>query len=413
MKFKGWGTSLAWWANINYPDNIKHDIIELLFAKSGLSLNIARYNLGGGINPLDTETSLGIEKLMPCIKAGPNEKFNLENDKLQLSILHEAVKRGVNYVEIFSNSPPWWMTNSGKTNGADSISTNNLRTDKIKDYAEFLVDSYNLLSEKYPITSLEPFNEPSNPFWTSSNGQEGCYFDFNIRNKVIRHIKQINSNITLTAADSFSVGFALPWYIFSEKHLVDQINIHGYGLNWKGYSLHLDNLNALRKFFRSITSKPIWMSEFGMGGPDNIENALKLAKQIYRDLETLKPEAWVYWQVIENSSSEGWGLIHIPFNNPNEIIIRKQYWIMMHFTKTLTEGDYYNFINSNIIEIKNDINKKLSYIILGKTDLSKYQQLHLQTIKITDKDNNYKTLVKLPNENQESSIISFSVKIQN
>ena len=85
--------------------------------------------------------------------------------------------------------------------------------------------------------------------------------------------------------------------------------------------------------------------------------------------------------------------------------------LMMTYSITTVINTMENLERHN--EIKNDINKKLSYIILGKTDLSKYQQLHLQTIKITDRDNNYKTLVKLPNENQESSIISFFVKIQN
>lgn len=405
MKFKGWGTSLAWWANVNYPENIKTQITELLFSDSGLSLNIVRYNLGA-TDPNNKDIILKSPRMLPCIKNGLNEKFNLENDKLQLSILDRAVKNGVNYIEIFANSPPWWLTKNGETSGADTMATNNLKHNKIDEYTDFLIESYYILKEKYPITSLEPFNEPSNPFWTSGNGQEGCYFDYNTRNHIIRNIKQKDSNIKLSSADSFSIGFALPWYIFSEKHLVDQINIHGYGLIWKGWNFYLDNLNILRYFFRSITSKPIWISEFGMGGPDNIHNAIKLAKQIYRDLYTLKPEAWIYWQVIEDLIPNGWGLIQIPFNNPINIKILKQYWIMMHFTKTLREGDTYHFVNNNIIEIQNHKNK-LAYIILGKTNLTHYQHLNIKEIRITDNDNNYTSLQNLPYEISEECIISF------
>ena len=32
MIFKGWGTSLAWWANIKYPNDTKNRLSELLFS---------------------------------------------------------------------------------------------------------------------------------------------------------------------------------------------------------------------------------------------------------------------------------------------------------------------------------------------------------------------------------------------
>lgn len=412
MKFKGWGTSLAWWANINYSNDVRNKVSELIFGETGLSLNIVRYNLGGGTNPIDPEKTMRMGGLMPCLKEGPYEEFNLENDKYQLSILDEAVKLGVNHIEIFANSPPWWMTKSGKTSGADTISTNNLKDDKIEEYADFLIDSYNILKKRYPISSLAPFNEPSNPFWTSNGSQEGCYFDFSTRNKVIKAIKKKDSNIKLSAADSFSVGFALTWHIFSERDLIDQINIHGYGFGWKGYTLYLDNLTILRKIFRGMTSRPIWMSEFGMGGPNTIDNSLKLARQIYRDLDTLSPEAWIYWQVIEYTGEEGWGLVHMSFSNPDEIIILKQYWVMMHFTKTLREGDTYNFINKDILEIKNG-NGKLAYIIVGQNDLANYKKLNVQDIRITDKYRNYKKLEKIPSTMKENSIITFFVTNSN
>jgi len=415
MLFKGWGTSLAWWANIKYPNETKNRLSELLFSEEGLSLNIVRYNLGGGTDPLNPELTMRTGGLMPCIKEGPNESINLDNDKLQLSILDDAVRMGVNHIELFVNSPPWWMTRSGKTSGSNKSGTNNLRDDQIDEYANFLVESYNTLKKKYPVTSLSPFNEPSNPFWLSGGSQEGCFFSYSMINTVIKAIKtrEKEIHIKLSAADSFSTGFALAWWLSSDKDLiedlVDKINIHGYKVSWKGYSLYLDDLNIFRKFFKDTINKrnkQIWMSEFGMGGPDTIENAFNLALHIYRDLYTLNPEAWVYWQVVENATPNGWGLLHVDFDNPKEVVILKQYWIMMHFTKTLKENDTYKFLNKNVIQVKNT-KGKCAFIIIGKYDLTMYTKLHVQQIRITDKNRNYQQLDEMPTTLNEYSIITF------
>ncbi|MDZ7548860.1 glycoside hydrolase, partial [Clostridium perfringens] len=49
---EGWGTSLAWWANVlgNWKDQSKIDeVTKKLFSQSeGLGLNAVRYNIGAG-----------------------------------------------------------------------------------------------------------------------------------------------------------------------------------------------------------------------------------------------------------------------------------------------------------------------------------------------------------------------------
>lgn len=410
MLFKGWGTSLAWWANIEYPTNTKKELSKLLFSEHGLGLNIVRYNLGGG-NHVLKDTTMRPGGAIPCIKNGPNEEINIDNDKLQISILDDAVKLGVNYVEIFANSPPWWMTKNNKTSGADKFATSNLHDGKISDYVHFLIDSYNTLKKYYPVKSLAPFNEPSNPLWMSSGSQEGCFFNYKMTNTIIQTIKEKDPDVYVSFPDSFSLGFIWPLYLYSynNRHLVDKINIHSYKLSFKGYSLYLDDLNFSRLLFKKVlknTNKKLWVSEFGMGGPDTIENAFKLALHIFRDLQTLHPEAWIYWQVVENTQPNGWGLLHVDFNNPKEVTILKQYWIMMHFTKTLKENDTYKFLNKNVLQIKNT-NGKCAYIIIGKYDLSYFTNFHLQNIRITDKNHEYHLLNDLPSTLNENSIITF------
>ena len=195
-KFGGWGISLCWWANIKYPTSIVDNLIELLFSKSGLGLTVVRYNLGGGSNPnLKQNFRLGAN--MPCIMNESGD-YNLENDCLQLDILEKSVKAGVDKVEIFCNSPPYFMTKSGYTNGSHKSWDCNLKTEFINRFVDFLSTSYKILEQKFPIVSINPFNEPSNPFWTTSINQEGCYYDYSTRKKIINGLKNKNSDIKIS-----------------------------------------------------------------------------------------------------------------------------------------------------------------------------------------------------------------------
>ena len=214
----------------------------------------------------------------------------------------------------------------------------------------------------------------------------------------------------MIACDSFSVGFEVIWNFFAEKSFIDRINIHGYGLSWRDYRLYLDDLDILRHFFRKSISKPLWISEYGMGGPDNITTAFALAKHIFRDLYTLKPEAWIYWQVVEDSFPNGWGLIQVPFGNPTEIKILKQYWVMMHFTKTLRQGDCYTFISRNVLEIKNVNDYKLAYIILGQKHVKQYINDQVFNIRVTNDRNNYELFKSIPNDLSDECVVSFFVE---
>ena len=384
-----WGTSLCWWANIIYPEHIKEQITELLFGSTGLELDIVRYNLGGGSNhEIKQNFRLGAE--MPCIK-NKDGTFDLLNDKLQLSMLDASIAKGVKEVEIFSNSPPWWMTKSGVTNG--KYLDCNLKDDNIEDFTSFLSDSYNLLRSKYPIVSIDPFNEPSNPFWSPNVNQEGSFFGYYKRWKIIKSLKNKNKDIFLSGVDEFSIGFALFWYIFSPRNLIDRINLHGYRLSYKDYIFYFDDFNIWKRILRWLTKKPIWMSEYGMGYNDTIPDSLPLGRKIFNDLKLLSPEGWIYWQAVEDMNGSNWGLLQINFSDPTEIKIQKQYYIFKHFTKNIKRGDELQFINNNIIKIigKN----RIVYLILNDTkdnvDPIEIKE-KIAYINHSDKDNDYITI---------------------
>jgi hypothetical protein len=340
--WQGWGTSLCWWANIDYPIVIKEQLIELLFGDLGL--NIARYNLGGGYNK-NLKQNMRQGSLTGCLI---NEKgvFDTDFDKLQIDILRRAVSKNNSLkIEVFSNSPPYYMTKSGYTNGSNISFDCNLRPECTNNFVDFLLNCYTNLKEEFQgIISLSPFNEPSNPFWTTQVNQEGCYFDFGTRTKILQKLNKKSNQknyVLLAGAEEFSSGFGLFWQMFNWNKYIDRINIHGYHLKWNDFTFYFDDYDFIRRIFRFFTSKDIWMSEFGWGYPDNVKDTLPLARQIFRDLDTFKPSAWIYWQAVENTIGN-WGLIQIDFNNPNKILIKKQFYIFKHFTQFLKENDTYS-----------------------------------------------------------------------
>ena len=64
--FEGWGTALAWFANVTgkLPPAQREQLADLLYGPDGLKFNIARYNIGGGNAP-ETETYLRLGADIP------------------------------------------------------------------------------------------------------------------------------------------------------------------------------------------------------------------------------------------------------------------------------------------------------------------------------------------------------------
>ena len=120
--FEGWGTSLCWWANHvgGWAEAKRNALVDnLVDATNGLGYNVFRYNIGGGENP--THTHMGQFKNIPGFEPSSGT-WDWTADANQRAILQRIVTSGGAGVilEAFSNSPPYWMTNSGCASGATS-----------------------------------------------------------------------------------------------------------------------------------------------------------------------------------------------------------------------------------------------------------------------------------------------------
>ncbi|WP_141307668.1 glycoside hydrolase [Streptomyces spinoverrucosus] len=351
-RFEGWGTSLVWFANAtgDYPPAIREKLYRLLFSDDGLNLNIARYNIGGGNAP-DVKDYLrpgGAVEGWWKAPAGTTREdvdwwdaddpadWNKNADATQRWWV-DRIKKDITHWETFSNSPPWFMTVSGYVSGGFDSSKDQLKTESVDDFAEYLVGATERLEKAHGIKvdTLDPFNEPNTPYWGTRLGedgepvggrQEGAHMGPELQQQVLRALapalEKSRTGADISAMDETNPGtFATNWNSYPQevRDLVGQMNVHTYGTGQR---------TTVRDLAKAA-DKPLWMSEVEGDWGDgqsftDMRPGLGLAQRIVDDLRELEPRAWVFWQPVEDydnmkpggESAKGgnWGEIQIPFS---------------------------------------------------------------------------------------------------
>lgn len=199
--WEGWGTSLCWWGAA-FGD--RDDLADLFFTLNttttlegktlpGLGLNIARYNAGGSsYAPDSTGEEMVVSKNMIASRQifgfwqdwdsqdPASTSWNWTADALQISMLQKAQARGASHLELFSNSPMWWMCDNHNPSGNDDGRKDNLETWNQQQHAVYLASvAAQFMAEPIGVTftSVEAFNEPISDWWSSTGTQEGCHFE--------------------------------------------------------------------------------------------------------------------------------------------------------------------------------------------------------------------------------------------
>ena len=365
--FEGWGTSLCWWANrIGYSEPLSEKAAELFFSPEGLGLNIMRYNIGGGDDPTHDHirrTDSAVPGWAVYDKESSTFSYDYGADARQLNVLQKAVKAAGDeaIVEVFSNSPPYFMTESGCSSGAERAGNNNLKSECVGEFADYLAEVTRYINDELeiPVQSLSPMNEPDTNYWhAGSEKQEGCHFDqgdwqSRMIVEIARALKEKGlTDVIVAASDETSTAKTMmAWTKYTEeaKAALGRVDTHTYdasgavslGLMAKDEGFHL------------------WMSEVdgdGMAGSDAEEMAAGLwfVQKIISDLDALDPSAWVMWQAIDSHiSKEGmngnrdtgmvntkkgfWGLA-VADHDREEIILTQKYYCMGQLTRFILPG---------------------------------------------------------------------------
>ncbi|MBQ7116909.1 MAG: hypothetical protein IJN88_01715 [Clostridia bacterium] len=315
--FKGWGTSLCWWANrVGGSKKLTRDAAELFFDKEkGLGLNIMRYNIGGGDDPTHTHIQR-TDSMMPGFLEKNTEtgelSWNYEADKRQLDVLEACYRASGEdaYVEAFSNSPPYFMTVSGCSSGHRNPNCNNLRRDSVEAFAEYLahVTDYIQREKGIKVHSLAPMNEPYSNYWyKDSPKQEGCHVSPGKRQSellvaVKRAMRKYALGSTdLTASDETNSSRAAKSFAALSADalsVIDRISTHTY----ERAKPKIGDL-CRRTDIDLWMTETDWSSESGENAGE-MAPALWLAEKIIEDMYILKPSAWVIWQIVASYISQ-------------------------------------------------------------------------------------------------------------
>ena len=367
--FEGWGTALAWFAHVTggWPEAERTRLADLFYGPQGLGWTIARYNIGGG-NAADTPPYMQVGRAVPGFWRQPAGVTGKDwwraddpamwdwgqdaNQRWWLDAITARVKQPI--FEAFSNSPPWFMTVSGRVSGAEKGTDDNLRPGQEAAFATYLVRVTNELQRRHHLTfrTLSPVNEPNTNYWFAANTQEGAHWS------PARQAQMIDATATALKAKRLSTVIAAPdetashlfvqdWAAYppATRAAIGQLNVHSYG------TVHQ---TAVRDIARASGIK-MWMSENDTplsGDPEDLSGMatpLAFAEHVVGDLKRLEPAAWVFWQAVEDLSTRkgekgsNWGIVKADLmgaaDQPHAIHVTGKYWAMAQFSRYIRPGD--------------------------------------------------------------------------
>ena len=108
QKITGWGTSACWWSQYCADEKTQNEIIDLLYTKNGLNLNIYRYNIGGGTDESNCRVENLWRKTESFLMSNREEdtsRWDFSKDKNAVKLMKKAVATGnVDTLILFCNS---------------------------------------------------------------------------------------------------------------------------------------------------------------------------------------------------------------------------------------------------------------------------------------------------------------------
>ncbi|CAI6006080.1 unnamed protein product [Closterium sp. NIES-64] len=352
--WRGWGTSLAWFANYigKLPPDQLNQILDLIFdPSSGIGLNLARYLIGGSYNLTNSprfDTADWESRAIPGYRPLKNGPYDWTRDWRQRKVLEGAIVRGVDEVDAIIYSPPWWMTITGDTSGNAKDETN-LRPDAYGAYAGYMADVVGRFRTHWNVTfsTMNPANEALEGWWVKGGRQEGCNFNpaqlERLTWAVAAALRRRNLPTGVAGFDSF-VGATVRFrhkFTARVKSILKRINVHQYvppPSNTSDARQYVEGTYVSMARMAIGLGKEVWVSEVGpmwVGG-GQIDVALFLARSAIQSINIMGASAWIYWQAINGASETNvnaikWGLFTIPFNRlsnetapPLDIVLTKK-----------------------------------------------------------------------------------------
>ncbi|KAG7401606.1 hypothetical protein PHYBOEH_000138 [Phytophthora boehmeriae] len=320
-----------------------------------LGFNVARYNIGGsGSNVIDdsgTEIAMKTSESMPAFKTietfwldwinkdPTSTSWNWSLDAKQRAMLKLASDRGVDVLEAYSNSPPWWMTNNLATAGGDDGTADNLQASYKESFALYLATVVSEAKKNWGVNFayVSPFNEASSRAWKFPESQEACHVSIATQSEISTLLrKQLDTlglqDVLISGAEEKNPEtslYTLTTMIqdgLSGYDSIRKFNVHGSDGLTPYAGTGRDKLFGL-----SSQQKLIWDSQYA----DEDATGLTLAENIARDINEMRATAFVYRQAFDS------GVVGLIQSNPWDNWIgtaNAKYYVMAHYSRHIRPG---------------------------------------------------------------------------
>ena len=387
---QGFGASMAWTfqrLGLEGTDEVKEKSIEMLYGDSGLRLNIARFNIGGGSldSNLDdvvpycydwfdpdrrAESFFVAENYLDADDATLKAAFADENnydftrDAGALEMLDMALAAGnIDKIVFFANSPHYLMTVSGTCTGAE-VQQNNLKEEFYEAYCDYLliivdniVKEHLSGLENVPEVVISPVNEPQWDWGGDGASQEGCHFDpeplaafydvfqdkleaFNDANGTSYEcdvLESGNYKFYIDRKDIKEYLEAMSKYDYFDE--IEYISAHSYGAD--DSKKHREKYqNYIDKNYPGLGISITEYCEMESGRYDTIESGLLLGNVISRDLTMLDAIDWNWWLAVSpcdyNDGLVYWDVLE---DGSQKLSVLKRYYVMGQFSRYIENGD--------------------------------------------------------------------------
>ena len=387
---QGFGASMAWTfqrMGEEGTDEVKERSVEMLYGDSGLRLNIARFNIGGGSadSNLDNVVPYCNDWFDPDRRAesffmaenyldasdeelfaafADESNYDFTRDAGALEMLDMALATGnIDRIVFFANSPHYLMTYSGTCTGAE-VQQNNLKEEFYGAYCDYLLIIVDNLVEKHftglenmPEVVISPVNEPQWDWGGDGSSQEGCHFDpeplaafydvffdkleaFNTANGTSYEcdvLESGNYKFYIDRKDIKEYLKAMSKYDYFDE--IDSVSAHSYGADdskthRQKYQDYID------KNYPGLGISITEYCEMEGGRFDTIESGLLLGNVISRDLTMLSATDWSWWLAVSpcdyNDGLVYWDVLD---DGTQKLSVLKRYYVMGQFSRYIEKGD--------------------------------------------------------------------------
>lgn len=387
---QGFGASMAWTfqrLGLEGTDEVKEQSIEMLYGDSGLRLNIARFNIGGGSldSNLDdvvpycydwfdpdrrAESFFVAENYLDAddatLKAAFADESNYDftRDAGALEMLDAALATGnIDKIVFFANSPHYLMTLSGTCTGAE-VQQNNLKEEFYEAYCDYLLIIVNNLVKEHlsglgnvPEVVISPVNEPQWDWGGDGASQEGCHFDpeplaafydvfldklaaFNDANGTAYEcdvLESGNYKFYIDRKDIKEYLEAMSKYDYFDE--IKYVSAHSYGAD--DSKKHREKYqNYIDKNYPGLGISITEYCEMEGGRFDTIESGLLLGNVISRDMTMLDAIDWNWWLAVSpcdyNDGLVYWDVLE---DGSQKLSVLKRYYVMGQFSRYIEKGD--------------------------------------------------------------------------